>query len=109
MSMAEMAYALASSGRAAQPKGMKPKQYWFPAKRYGWGWGPPCAWQGWVVTALFIALQVGGAFLILGVGKKVPPVRLGGFIVYSCVLATLLVWVCWLKGEKPAWRWGDRE
>jgi hypothetical protein len=22
--------------------------YWFPAKRYGWGWGPPLTWQGWV-------------------------------------------------------------
>ena len=26
-------------------------KYWFPAKRYGWGWGPPNNWQGWVVLA----------------------------------------------------------
>ncbi|HTS17465.1 MAG TPA: hypothetical protein VMP11_07825 [Verrucomicrobiae bacterium] len=25
------------------------KRVWFRAKRYGWGWGLPCAWQGWVV------------------------------------------------------------
>ena len=23
-----------------------PPRYWFPAKRYGWGWGPPSTWQG---------------------------------------------------------------
>ena len=30
--------------------------YWFPAKRYGWGWGVPNTWQGWVVVAVFAAL-----------------------------------------------------
>ncbi len=25
------------------------KKYWFPAKRYGWGWGIPNVWQGWLV------------------------------------------------------------
>lgn len=23
--------------------------YWLPAKRRGWGWGPPTAWQGKLV------------------------------------------------------------
>lgn len=86
---------------------MESKQIWFPAKRYGYGWGLPCAWQGWVVMALFLALQVGGAFAILGVGRKVPPANLVGFVVYSLVLGSGLIWVCWLKGEKPRWRWGD--
>jgi hypothetical protein len=26
-------------------------RYWFPAKRYGWGWGLPVTWQGWAVLA----------------------------------------------------------
>ena len=25
------------------------RKYWFPAKRYGWGWGMPNTWQGWLV------------------------------------------------------------
>jgi hypothetical protein len=33
---------------------------WFPAKRYGWGWGLPVAWQGWVVLLAWLALFVGG-------------------------------------------------
>ncbi len=27
--------------------------YWFPAKRYRWGWGLPSVWQGWVVMGIF--------------------------------------------------------
>ena len=30
-------------------------QYWFPAKRRGWGWGPPTVWQGWAVLVLLIS------------------------------------------------------
>ena len=30
--------------------------YWFPAKRYGWGWGLPSVWQGWVVMGIFAVL-----------------------------------------------------
>lgn len=37
--------------------------YWFPAKRYGWGWGFPIAWQGWLVFGAFLGLLVAGAFL----------------------------------------------
>ena len=36
------------------------KGYWFPAKRYGWGWGLPVRWQGWVVMAVFAASMLGG-------------------------------------------------
>jgi hypothetical protein len=44
------------------------KKIWFPAKRYGWGWGPPTCWQA--------------------------------------LLTLLLIGICYLKGEKPRWRWG---
>jgi len=36
------------------------KRVWFPAKRYGWGWGLPCAWQGWLVLAAYFL----GMFLL---------------------------------------------
>ena len=35
-------------------------EYWFPAKRYGWGWGLPATWQGWTVLAAFLILVAGG-------------------------------------------------
>ena len=37
---------------------------WFAAKRYGYGAGLPIAWEGWVVLGLFLALAVGGVFLL---------------------------------------------
>ena len=77
--------------------------YWFPAKRYGWGWGLPCAWQGWLVLAAFLALLVAGPILFP------PRTALVFFFVYVVLLGVLLLGVCWLKGEPPRWRWGNDE
>jgi hypothetical protein len=75
--------------------------YWFPAKRYGWGWGLPSAWQGWVVLALYALLVAFGIALF-------PPHReLGSFLAYIVGLTVLLVAICWIKGEPPRWRWGN--
>ena len=76
------------------------RKYWFPAKRYGWGWGPPSSWQGWVVVGGFVVLVLLGSFLYP------PDKELGRFLGCIGVLSVLLVAVCWLKGEPPRWRWG---
>ena len=74
--------------------------YWFPAKHYGWGWGFPITWQGWLVFIAYILLLVVGVFLF-------PPRKaLVGYLIYVAVLSVALVGVCWLKGEPPRWRWG---
>ncbi len=80
----------------------KKREYWFPAKRYGWGWGPPSTWQGWVVVGVFIVL--------LGAGLALFPVAKNtvGFLLYSGVLVLLLIAVCYAKGEPPSWRWGNK-
>jgi hypothetical protein len=75
--------------------------YWFPAKRYGWGWGFPTCWQGTVVLTGFMLLLVSNAILFP------PPVHLVAFIVGTTVLCALLFAVCFLKGEPPSWRWGE--
>ena len=41
----------------------KSPSYWFPAKTYGWGWGLPITWQGWLVFLAALALFACGAFL----------------------------------------------
>jgi hypothetical protein len=79
---------------------MEQRSYWFPAKRYGWGWGPPNTWQGWVVFVLFFALLAVGAAVLL------PSQRIAAFLAWSVLLATVLVVICLLKGEPPSWRWG---
>jgi len=81
----------------AEPK------YWFPAKRYGWGWGVPSCWQGWAVMGAFVALMLVGPFLF-------PPHRApAAYAVYVVVLCALLVGICWRKGEPPRWRWGNNK
>lgn len=73
--------------------------YWFPAKRYGWGWGLPTVWQGWVVLAIFGLLVLAGAvFLLPSRGQVV-------FLAYTALLSGALIAVCWAKGEPPSWRW----
>jgi hypothetical protein len=77
-----------------------PKKFWFPAKRYGWGWGLPCSWPGWVVFAVWLLLICAGAVLLA-------PNHVGLFVVFAGVLAIALLIICFFKGEKPRWRWGD--
>lgn len=74
-------------------------RYWFAAKRYGWGWGLPLTWQGWVVLGVFAALLSAGALLLT-------PGRGPAFAIYVLVTSAALVLVCYLKGEPPRWRWG---
>jgi hypothetical protein len=76
------------------------KKYWFPAKKYGWGWGPPCCWQGWAVFVGWLLLEVSGTFLVVH-----NPLW---FVIYSLILAIGLIIICFLKGEKPDWRWGGK-
>lgn len=75
-------------------------RYWFPAKTYGWGWGPPCAWQGWLVLASFIVLLTGASFAFPP-GRNTP-----GFAASVVCLTTAMLAICWWKGEPPRWRWG---
>ena len=79
------------------------KRIWFPAKKYGWGWGWPCAWQGWVVLAVYVLLLSGSAFLLLSDERRHFGVWLGSVTVLSAIFTA----ICWLKGEKPRWRWGQ--
>jgi hypothetical protein len=76
-------------------------QYWFRAKRYGWGWGLPISWQGWAVLIAFIGVVGAGAFLF-------PPRKvLAVYLLYVAVLSVALIAIYWLKGEPPCWRWGE--
>jgi hypothetical protein len=72
---------------------------WFPAKRYGWGWGLPIAWQGWVVMAIWFVIMICGASFLAG----------GHWFAYATfmlIMIAVLVGICYAKGESPRWRWG---
>lgn len=74
------------------------KKIWFPAKKYGWGWGPPRCWQGWMVLAVWFAALLAGTPLAVHAPAF--------FAAHAIFLAGILLFICWLKGEKPRWRWG---
>lgn len=76
------------------------KRYWFPAKRYGWGWGAPLTWQGWLVLAIYVAVMVVGAIVVDPAASPM------GFFVLTTVASAILVVVCYCTGEPPRWRWG---
>lgn len=73
------------------------KTYWFPAKQFGWGWGVPGVWQGWLVLGLYLAGIT--ALMVFAPEDKVSM----GVI----PMTVLLLIICFLKGEPPRWRWGD--
>ena len=71
-------------------------RYWFRAKRYGWGWGLPLCWEGWVVMGVWLA----GLVAIVGLLEE--PERGVAVLLESVVLVA----ICWWKGEPARWRWG---
>jgi hypothetical protein len=77
-----------------------PGQYWFAAKRYGWGWGLPLCWQGWVVLGVWLVLMIAAAMRLM-------PAHPLPFLVFTLLMAALLGLICELTGEPPHWRWGD--
>lgn len=95
-----------SEGAAGEPR--RPEMtkdgdtFWFPAKRYGWGWGPPTRWQGWVVMGVYVLL------LALSAAVFLPHDNAVAFLACAAALTVALVIACWLKGERPRWRWGGR-
>jgi hypothetical protein len=75
-------------------------EYWFPAKRYGWGWGLPVRWQGWATLLAYIVSLSAVAFRFRPAGRPL------AFALMVVLLTVAFVAVCWLKGEPPRWRWG---
>jgi hypothetical protein len=76
------------------------ERYWFPAKRFGWGWGLPRTWEGWLVLAAYVISVVALGVLV--------PERRGMFAAGLLVATAVLLWVCLKKGEPARWRWGNR-
>ncbi len=77
------------------------KRYWFPAKRYGWGWGPPSTWQGWLVLITWIAvLTLISPWLVV-----YSPLLFALFVVG---MIAIILAIAYAKGEPPHWRWGEK-
>lgn len=73
------------------------RKYWFRAKRYGWGWGLPLTWQGWVVFVGWFAVFIPATVHLI-------PRRPAAFMVFTLFMAIVLLTICYIKGEPPRWR-----
>lgn len=78
----------------------KQPRYWFAAKTYGWGWGLPLTWEGWVVFLTFFVLLT---LVTLFFPADRDPIRFTGLMT---LLTVVLILICYAKGEPPRWRWG---
>ena len=66
------------------------------------GLGMPCAWQGWLVYAVAFGLLLAGPFLFSPFREPI------AFQLYTWAVVLVLVFICWMKGAPPGWRWGSR-
>lgn len=78
------------------------QKYWFPAKRYGWGWGLPGMWQGWAVLVLWVAT------LVLAIRYLIPS-NIYAHLAFTAAMVGVLLAICYIKGEPPRWRFGPQD
>ena len=79
------------------------KEIWFPAKKYGFGWGLPIKWQGWLAVLIY-SMLIGAGIVFIDYSENQV-----WFYIYCSILTAILILVCWKKGEKAKWRWGSTE
>ena len=73
---------------------------WFRVKRYGLGAGLPCSWEGWAVTAAFVAILFGTGLAEISYGPRLATIL---------IAAVALLVVARLKSDAPwKWRWGGK-
>ncbi len=70
-------------------------------KTFGWGWGLPRRWEGWVVFVVYVAGLFAGTRLISRSHTY--------FLIYTAALSIVLISICWWKGESPEWRWSSKD
>ena len=67
--------------------------YWFPVKKYGFGWGMPNCWQGWIVLLAFVVLTIAGRYMLHGRSVAL-------IITYYTAATVVFLIVVYCKGEK---------
>lgn len=79
---------------------------WFKAKSFGWGW-QPITWQGWILTLLYIFAMFGYVLHANRYTHSSSDALFSIAIPFVALTVPLLI-ICYLKGEKPEWRWNGK-
>ena len=77
--------------------------HWFRAKDFGWGW-TPARWQGWLVLAAWVAINVGMFLHVDGHAHSVSDTLIA-FAPLFVISTLLMLVIAWRTGERPTWRW----
>lgn len=82
---------------------------WFRPKTYGYG-ATPSSWQGWLAVAVFVALELLLAGVLLGVGEDAGLGRVIGFLAASALLVAGFMRLSRSRTSGEwRWRWGAAE
>lgn len=76
---------------------------WFSAKSHGLGSGLPIAWQGWLLTALYLGVVLVAGLLL---AERSPWVF--GSVIFTATAIFLLIAAKTTRGGWR-WRWGNKE
>jgi len=82
------------------------KKIWFKRKKYGWGWTFG-TWESFVVFGLYVVINI-FLFVIIDPRSHSGSDTLINFVPSFLALTAVFYFICWWKGEKPRWRWGNR-
>jgi hypothetical protein len=74
---------------------------WFNPKRFGYGAGLPCSWEGWAVLTVFMAVILGAAYTLDADNWRVRAV-----VMPLAVLALIIISAAKTRGGWR-WRWGQ--
>jgi predicted anti-sigma-YlaC factor YlaD len=74
---------------------------WFRVKRYGFGAGLPCSWEGWALLAGFLVIVITSGVVL---AKRDPMLHFGVVLASTAIVVV----VSWRKSDGPwKWRWGQ--
>ena len=77
---------------------------WFKRKDYGWGWQPESK-EGWLVLLVYVILFVVIFIQLLETDKLFDVIV--RVVAPLLILSSILIFVCYKKGERPKWQWGN--
>ena len=76
------------------------KKPWFGRRKFGWGWGLPQTWQGWVTLVLYFA----SIFLFKAITSN--HAVFITLIIIATIVLTVVVWIT--SGKPRLGTWWDK-
>ena len=83
------------------------KKLWFKRKKYGYGW-VPASIEGYFVLFVYLVLIISTTYITDAKSNSISDTLFRA--AFNFLFFTLgLVFICYKKGEKPKWTWGNKK